>query len=273
MTKQQPTNVPLQLQHVAVSFSTESFDNLVGDHGLPFCHWRAMRCPVGLIDRFDIRRPHDDHSGCSNGFIYTLAGRLTCLYSGNGHHVNVQDLALLDDSTVTVTIPRTYDNTEEPVFVAKYDRFYLDDPEIVVPNWQLFESSALGRDRLQFPVVRVQDLIDSNNRHYSQGTDFELKEGQIVWTGARPLFDAEAGKGSICAIRYLYRPYYIVERLLHEVRVARADAPDGSNRVQRMPQQLSLQREYVYENEANDELAPTSARQVPGPRDGSLVSR
>src|ERR1041385_5143358 len=135
-----------------VAFDPDAFDTAIRSQGVPFTHWRAMRCPVGMIDRFDERRVHSDHSGCSNGFIYTKAGTVTGLFVNSGSRSDAQDIGYLDGSTVQVTLPRFYDGTEEEVHVANFDRSYVPE-DVLVPTWQLVEASPIGRDRLPFPAA------------------------------------------------------------------------------------------------------------------------
>jgi hypothetical protein len=261
----------IDLPDMAVSFDVDQFDNAVRNHGVTFVHWRAMRCPVGMIDEHDSRRPHEDHSGCSNGFLYTLAGEITCLFSGNGTSSSFSEVGILDQSSVQITIPRYYDGTTKPVYIAPFDRLYLKEEDIVVPDWQIFRTNG-NRDKLRFQAVTVQDLVDADNRRYVLG-DFSIEAGQIVWQGTnRPGVDPESGKGLICSIRFTYRPYWYVKSLIHEVRVAQAADPiSGERKVQRMPQALTLQREYVFEKNENDDQNPDKPRQTQlpdGPRFG-----
>jgi hypothetical protein len=202
----------IDLPDDAVSFDVEQFDNSIRNHGVTFVHWRAMRCPVGMIDEHDSRRPHEDHSGCSNGFLYTEAGELTALFTGNGTSSSFSEVGILDGSSVSVTIPRFYDGTSRPVYIAPFDRLYLKVEEIVVPDWQIFRTNG-NRDKLRFPAVTVQDLVDANNERYG-GSDFSIDSGQIAWTGThRPGMRPESGKGLICSIRFTYRPYWYVKSL------------------------------------------------------------
>ena len=120
------------------SFDADAFDEAIRTQGIKFVHYRSMRCPVGLTDRDDMRRPHPDHSGCQNGFIYTRAGVITILFTGNSAAEKREDYGVLDGSSVSVSIPRHYDDTTEPCYLPTYDRMYLDDDSIIVPNWQLF---------------------------------------------------------------------------------------------------------------------------------------
>lgn len=273
MSKPQPEAVYLtDLPDAAVSFDVEQFDNAVRHHGVTFVHMRAMRCPVGLIDEHDIRRPHADHSGCSNGFLYTQAGEVTCLFTGNGTSAQFSEVGVLDASNVSITLPRFYDGTTKPVHIAPFDRLYLKEESIAVVDWQLFTTNG-AKDKLRFPVVAVDDLVDSNNVRYTQGVDFSIEDGRIVWTGTnRPGHDAQTGRGLVCGVRFMYRPYWYVKSLVHEVRVAQVPGPNGTRAIERMPQAVTLQREHVYEKNEVDPDAPDQDRQPSppaGPRFGS----
>lgn len=267
--KEKPGQVfSTDLPNEAISFDVEAFDSLLRSQGVTFVHYRAMRCPVGMIDEFDTRRPHEDHSGCSNGFLYTRAGEITCLFTGNGTQATMSEVGIMDGSTVSVTLPRYYDGTETPLYIAPFDRLYLAEERIVVPDWQLFRTNG-QKDKLNFLAVTVQDLVDSNNERYD-GRDFVVEAGRIAWIGPRrPPFDPQSGKGAVCSIRYVYRPYWYVKNLVHEVRVSQSENPyTGERQIQRMPQAVVLQREYVFEKNDRDEQAPDKDRQVPAPVGG-----
>jgi len=266
-----PQSSLTDLPNSQVSFDIEAFDDAIRSHGVLFTHWRAMRCPVGLVDPYDPRRPHDDHSGCSNGYLYTTAGNVTALFVGNSMETTIApEAGVLDAASAQITIPRFYDGSSTPVHVAPFDRLYLSNPEILVPNWQTFRHSGTARDKLSFPAEEVQDLVDSFGRRYQQGVDFEVRGGVIHWGANTPGMDATSGKGLVCSVRYNYRPYWYIKRLLHEIRVTQADDQKTGRRVlTRMPQAALLQREYVFEKEANDPEAPdpNSLRQVPLPEE------
>src|SRR5882724_6685003 len=94
----------------AVSFDIEAFDQLIVVHGVEMVHFRAMRCPVGMTDMFDHRRPHEDHSGCSNGFLYKEAGLVTTVLMSNGKTQNLIDTGIIDNATVQAIFPVHYDH-------------------------------------------------------------------------------------------------------------------------------------------------------------------
>ncbi|CAB4127170.1 hypothetical protein UFOVP75_73 [uncultured Caudovirales phage] len=264
-----------------VSFDPTAFDNAISTQGVKVVHFRAMRCPVGMIDRYDNRRGDHNHVGCSNGFIYTRAGVLDLLFTGNGEGYQKTDVGFIDGSTAQVTAQRFYSNSQDDVHVAPFDRLYLTEEHITVPTWQVFEANITGLDRLQFPVSEVQDLMDSTGKNYKQDIDFHISGGQIDWNGgrARPHFDTIQNKGAICSVRYLYRPYWYVAHMNHQIRIAQVDdVVSGERVIKRMPQAFTIQREYIFEK---DEVAPDEqstktevpARRMPAPSSGSFGPR
>lgn len=265
----------------AVDFDPLAFDDAVQGKGVLVVHFSSMRCPVGMIDKHDsIRRPHPDHEGCSNGFVYHKEGPLQVLFSGNSKGASQHELGILDSSQAQWTFPRYYIdecNCNRPIYAAPFDRFYLADERILVPSWELIEASPSANDRLSFPAIQILNVMDNLGREYKLG-DYEiLKNGILHWlTPNQPGIDPETKKGRVFSIRYLYRPYWYLERMLHEVRVSQINDPmTGERRTERLPQTASMQREYVYFNEQKDGEArdPTSSRQQRGPADGSFPER
>ncbi len=252
-----------------ISFDVEAFDEAIENQGVTLVHYRALRCPVGMTDIDDNRRTHPDHSGCSNGFIYTRVGTVKGLFVNNSNRKRPDDLGFWDGSTVQVTLPRFYDDPEEErIFVAPFDRFYLDEERHLVPSWQLFIHSDTGIDRLKYPVSEVEELIDNVGIRYTQGQDFRVSDGKLIWGGGqRPTPDLQTGpgvdgydstRGAVCAVRYRYQPYWYVGQVLHEIRTTQVTDPvTGERHVERMPQAVMLHREYVaLTRDINDDGAP-----------------
>jgi hypothetical protein len=264
-----------EIPDISISFDPTAFDAAVRSHGVKLEHWQAMRCPIGMTDLDDNQRSHPDHSGCSNGFLYTRIGNITSLFTSNSTKQEQKDLGLVDGSSVVATFPRGYDDCDSSFYPAQFDRFYLAEESIVVPTWQLTQTSPSGIDRLNFPIVKVEKIIDSRGVEYKQGDDFSICNGSIKWIPGRhrPTYDLETSKPGIYSIRYLYRPYYYCGTMLHEIRVAQIDSPINSDRsLVRMPQSATLHREWCFRNEANDTQArnPQSPRQEPHVNDGGF---
>jgi len=272
-----PNSIGLQVQDgLAIAFDVDAFDEAIRSQGVGMVHHVAMRCPVGMSDRFDSRRTHEDHSGCSNGFLYTAAGAITCLFTGAPKNQDRTELGLLDGSTCSVTSPRFYDNTTEEFHPVPFDRFFLSEESILVPHWQLVEAHITGVDKLSFPAEKVIDLVDSTGRKYAAGKDFSLSNGLVKWIGASPGMDPSTNKGRIYSIRYLYRPHWYVGTMSHQIRVAAVDnLLTGVRESIRMPQAMVLHREHVFLKEQNDPDAPQTdpSRQEMGPAVGSFGPR
>lgn len=261
-----------------VHFSPADFDDALIAHAVPFLHFRAMKCPVGLKSKHDVRRVDECRLGCSNGFIYTEAGLAWCTPSGNSAKLIQYDPGLLTGASISVTPARYYADEADPyrlVQLLQFDRMYLKDASIVVPTWETFEAHETGVDRLRFEVVEVIDLMDNLGRRYVQG-DFVVTSGKLVWGSKRPGVDPDTGHGRLCSVRYTYRPYWYVSQLVHEVRVSTVQDPDSNGLVTvRMPQSAILQREYVFEKTERDAQAtdPSDPRQVTEPYNGGFSAR
>ena len=270
-----------------ISWDVDAFDDALRSQGVSLIHWTATRCPVGMTDIGDHQRPHPDHSGCQNGFLYTQAGVITALFTGNGKSKRGDELGWWDGSTVQVSTPRFYDDPpEERFYPAPFDRFYLNEESLVVPTWQLFIHHESGVDRLKYPVSKVISLTDARGDSYHEGDDFLVVGGTIQWRGTkRPTPELAIGpgmsgvgsdRGAVCSVRYLYRPYYYVGQVAHEIRVSQVSAPDGSRSIQRMPQALVLHREYLPLQRDSEAVAGTNAdalRTVLGPMNGGMGAK
>lgn len=283
MPKPTPATVyQLQLPSDAVSFDAAKFDEFIRSQGVEVVHYRSMRCPVGMIDPDDVRRPHDHHENCSNGSIYTRAGVLTVAFMNNTSGVNFINAGSLEDAVVMIVLPRFYDDApDKRVDASSFDRIYLQEQAITVSAKQTFAASVSGVDKLHFPVVAVDDLVDADGVRYQEGVDFEVVSGQIRWGQRRPGLDVKLQRGKVCSVRYNYRPYWYVKNMVHEVRVAQVqDEFTMERRVERMPQACMLQREFFFEKEQHDSLAPTMdahgtqlAGQHPAPGSGIFGPR
>jgi hypothetical protein len=264
----------------AHSMDAMAFDEALRSQGVTLVHHRAMLCPQGIIHKDDqVRRVHVDHPGCSNGYLYKKMGTVTAMFTENAASPQFQDIGQIDGSSVQVTFPRTYDLTNERIYVNPFDRFYLFEEDILWPHYEFVEHSIGGRDRLRFPAVKVDHLIDNRMEEYRQDVDFGVDAtGQIQWLGARRPGvdqDTEEGRGRVYMAWYLYRPYWYVQRLGKEGRLIQTENEAGERKVVRMPFQAHLVRETSFENEQRNDSpsSPESERAMRGPRDGSFGPR
>lgn len=262
-------SLKINLPDEVVDYDQDAFDNLVRRVGVPLVHYKAIRSPVGMVDRSDLRKPNPDGTNTnSNGFIYKKSGTVTCMFTNVNNQNRIVDMGEMDGSTVQVTLPRFYDdNVNDPVRVVQYDRLYLTDDKITVTDWQLFTTHETGYDRLTYPVESVEYLIDGYGQEYYQDSDFVIYNGQLKWGATRP------PPATVCSVRYQYRPYWYVSRLVHEVRVTNREDLMGNRETVRMPIMVMLQREFVFESDSNNPPNPENSRLTKAPADGSFGPR
>lgn len=245
-------------------FDIQQFDQAIAQRGVRLIHMAAMPCPVGRISRDDsTRRSHPDHAGCQGGFIYSAIGQVTCLFTSNSRSPKFTDPGIADNDRVSCTPGRFYDEVEGTppgieVKVVPFDRLYLAEPNVTVVHWEMAEWSGSGYDALKFPIIQVQQLIDWQGNYYVQDTDFTVVNGKIKWGSRSPGYNPETGSGAVYSARYTYRPYYIVDALGHEIRVANQLDAAGQKVIVPMPYQVQLVRENSRRNADNDPLSPAA---------------
>ena len=254
-----------------VGMDPAAFDNVVRGKGAPLIHYRAIRCPVGLVDPSDVRRTHDDHSGCSNGFIFKAMGRVTTTLTSNATELKKLDMGDLDGSSIVAVFPRFYDGTEETplqkrVLIRPFDRFFLEQQDLLTGTWDLTSRRLDGApDRLEFPAVQVEHLVDSAAAWYFAGKDFDLNAiGDIVWRDTKG-----PTAGTVYSVWYQYRPFYVVERLLHELRLFPTVDYVQTDKIvmERIGFGAVLQREYIHRTQKADAAAPDPQKQQAAPPD------
>lgn len=254
-----------------VSIKPDAFDDMLSAHGAEFVHYRAMRCPQGLTELYASRASHEDHAGCSNGFIYKSVGKVSCTFGSSGSHDDKRPVGVVDGSTAIVTVSRFYKDTNTQVHLANFDRLYLSEESISVINWELFQAHQTGIDKLHFPVEFVEHIMDAHGQEYRPDVDFTVRDGNIVWGRRRPGVQPD-GSGVICTARYGYRPYWYVSRIIHESRFVKVpDHMTGERKLVRMPYECELQREYFFENQDNNDQV--DARKTRAPASGSFGPR
>ncbi len=248
--------IPTVMPHSALSFDNEAFDAFIHSQGVRLEHYESARCPVGMIDTNDNRRPLHDHSGCSNGFLYTYRGAITVWMSGNSKQQKLEDIGYVNGASCFASFPRYYDpgccpGEDKRFYGAPFDRFYLAEKTLVVPTWQVCTLNGSGKDRLAFPATNVDRVVDFRGASYVQGQDFDLDgNGQIVWRqNKQPVPDEGSGK-AVISVRYRYRPFWYIARFQHEIRVSQEPIDDQRELI-RGPQQCVLNREYLFLDSQN----------------------
>jgi len=259
----------------SVAFDPEKLDSTIRSHGIRFVHYRALWNPTGLIDKNDSRRPDVEiDSESINGMTYVKAGSFLGLLLGNTKETRALEGGTLNSARAQMTPQRFYEceRNQEPerIYVAPYDRFYLSDENILVVRHELATAHETGIDRLNFPVVQVQVVVDSNGIQYGP-SDYQIEEGCLRWVGRRPGVNPNTGHGLVYSIRYLYRPHWYCDRLLHELRLAQHEDLSGKSTIL-MPQSCIVLREYVALSKQKNPDKPDQMS-INAPADGGLSPR
>jgi hypothetical protein len=244
--------------------------------GTDFTHYMAMPSPIGKNDKGDLRRNDGVDIITSNGMIYTCAGKFTATITSNTRQQEFgAPSGLLDPSEATLVMPRFYNTAQgvsdgPRIFLAPGDRLYYSDPDADtrVATYHYMTYVPDQDNITRYPVVCLQaPIIDSRNISYIAGVDFAItSDGWIRWIpgGNNPGIDPDTGKGRVYTIRYLYKAYYYVVSLPHEVRITNVTV--GSVRKpERMPMHAVIVREHIFHdqnkgNKINQNISPTPER-------------
>lgn len=266
----------LAFKNNQVNFDPVILDKTIVSHGIRFVHWIALHSPIGLIDKYDSRRPDvEADTFTSNGRYYIKAGILMGLMSGNTKDARAIEGGIMHSAVAQFTPTRFYEcgpNQEsQRVYLSVFDKLYLEQEDILVSRDELASFSEDGWDRLDFPAVQVQAVVDANGIRY-ECCDFQVEKGGIKWVGKRPGINPNTGKGVIYSIRYRYRPHWYVERLLHEMRLVSSEDQLRGRLVIPMNQSCIVNREYVFLNKLKAEEAngPQNAESARAPSDGGF---
>lgn len=246
------------LENFQQSFDKDAFNALIRSQGIRVVHYRAIPDPSGMIDKGDTHAVQSQRSP-SDGYIYKEAGSMQVFFNSNGGSFDIQVEGLIKSDSAVITPPEKYEDSEDPVLLAPYDRFYLKDVEVRVVNQQFVEANFSGIDRLQYPATCVEHIIDADGIEYKENINFEItSEGNIKWISQqRPGWNATFNKGKVYSIRYRYTPYFIVARNLHEIRISQITDPSTfERRVERMPYQVLVIREHVLHDVNRDPANP-----------------
>lgn len=252
-----PTEInSIDLPNESVAFDAEAFNEAIASHGAVFVHWQAIPDPLGLQGKFDARRPDGvNNTKAFNGHYYIKRGCLQAIITGANKEVKSHLGGQVDAGVASITVHTNYLNSDKKVYLTPYDRFYLEDEGILVPRGELVEASMDGLDRLQWPACEVIAIVDADGIEYTPD-DYQIVGGYIQWVGNRPTFNVEANKGKVYSIKYLYKPFYYVERLLHELRLVQGEDAYGTRKLIRANQSAIVYREYVYQNKSLDAESP-----------------
>lgn len=264
------------------SFDLNRLDVFVTSLGIDIMHYRAIPSPIGKNDRGSWRRNDGVDTISSNGMIYRYAGTFTATLTTNTREEKRGPSGVIDPSEARLVMPRFYNangavDNGDRIYLAPGDRVYIADPnaDVNVANSQMMDYEE-GIDNVpMFPIVQLQDVIvDSRNIQYNPNVDYQITtDGNIRWLpgGQNPGIDPLTGKGRIYSIVYLYRAFYYVVALPHELRITAVTV--GNIRAPaRMPMHAVIMREYIFHNQnkgnkINQNVPPVPQRVDAAPRE------
>lgn len=264
------------------SFDLNRLDVFVTSLGIDVMHYRAIPSPIGQNDRGSWRRNDGVDTITSNGMIYRYAGTFTATLTTNTREEKRGPSGVIDPSEARLVMPRFYNasgavDNGDRIYLAPGDRIYIADPnaDVNVANSQKMDYEE-GIDNVpMFPIVQLQDaIVDSLNIQYTQDVDYSITaDGNIRWLpgGKNPGIDPLTGKGRIYSIVYLYRAFYYVVALPHEIRITAVTAGNVRSPA-RMPMHAVIMREYIFRNQnkgdkENQNKPPIPSRVDAAPRE------
>lgn len=233
------------------SFDAKAFDHQLKTHGIRLKHMKAVPDPSGKMSRGDMMAVDNPASRNTDGFIYFEGGIVSAIMVSSSSQTTIEEVGTFDHAVCYITMARKYVDKDEEILVNEHDKFEICDVETKVVTTQWLETSPTGVDRLNFPAQCVEFVQAADGKRYKQGEDFKLtKDGNIEWLNQnRPHWNEKIERGQVISVRYRYVPFYIVNRLIHEIRLAQITNPTtGKRHVERMPYQVELARENVYKD-------------------------
>jgi hypothetical protein len=263
------------------SFDLNRLDIFVNSLGIDIMHYRAIPSPIGQNDRGSWRRNDGVDTITSNGMIYRYAGTFTATLTTNEREEKRGVSGQIDPSEARLVMQRFYNanggqDNGDRIYLAPGDRIYIADPnaDVLVANSQKMDYEE-GIDNVPlFPIVKLQDaIVDSRNIEYNPNVDYVITDdGNIRWLpgGNNPGIDPLTGKGRVYSIVYLYRGFYYVVALPHEIRITCVTA-GGVRAPARMAQHAVIMREYIFHNQNKGGKLNQNAPPVPQRVDSAPV--
>lgn len=252
----------------------------ISNNGILMAHYRVFPCVIGQKDFDGVRRSFDhayENQGCplncENGLAYELAGYVYGIFVQNSKNLSKQfPGGWTNNGQAVITLNRHYKGEpNKPCYVSEYDKLVpCECPEdFFAENWHKVQHSPTGNDRLQFPAFKVQILVDSDGKKYTQDVDFTIQDGQVAWGQNRPGSDQQ-GRPKIYSIRYTYRPYYYVKTVIHEQRLkAEIDPYTQEVKMKGGPTQCVLEQAHIFlNNRFNDKQKDSQPQSGTGGNEG-----
>ena len=213
------------------AFNSTASNSLIETKGMPFIHYMSAPLP----DRNSFGAPPNPNTqGAYTGRIYYDSRPLVCVPTNIHLEQRLQVQGLYGDHSAVLNPNGEYSDSrpgsDNNVYIRHND-LLVPDFGMTIPAEQLIEYNPTGPQRLNFNVVGVQYLADSE-LIYEENTDFAIVDGMIVWlaTGSKPAFNN--GQGAVLTCIYFTVPIFCVVDIPHALRVLPAN-PEGSGAIPR----------------------------------------
>ena len=250
-------------QSPQVGMNGKAFEQLIRAHGVRMIQLRPLPCPN---QRSLNGGDHDPNCNlCYNGYIYYGRTEFIGAFMGNSINKNYGLSGTWDKDGAQVIVPSKDINNNEMDFQMG-DQLIMPDHTVRFP--QRVQHNQTGIDRLHFPAIDVDVIMDSSGQEYAKNVDYKVDEnGMIKWlTQNRPGYDLDLNAGMVYSIAYYTRPYLSIQSMPHQLRTTQTQLPDGTTVQERFPQLVLVQKNFIPYNDG-DEVGQGS---TPEPQDGSL---
>jgi len=251
-----------------VTLNPQGFEELIKSQGVRMIHSRPVPCP-------NVRQiSSPDHSPacnlCFNGFLYYNESNFIGAFQGNTLNRKFDAQGTWDLDEASIIIPVT-DTDDEVLDVQYFDQIVV--PDFTVRYYQRVEHSQIGIDRLQFPALTIDFVIDSTGKRFRPGVDVIVERGRLKWIGERPGYDVALKLGRIYSVNYYTRPVFSIVGLPHQLRMAQTQGEGGpgtSNVPARFPQLAIVRKDFIpFDNQdetgSPDRPEPATGTVGPGP--------
>lgn len=257
------SNLQMKTPLKNATLNPEAYQQLLESQGVRMFHSRPVPCP-------NVRSLQPDHvPGCNicfNGFVYYDQREFIGVSMGNSldRKFGANGTWDLDQSTIIIPVEDLKGNVMD---VQYFDQIVI--PDFSVRYYQRVEHSQSGIDRLQFPAVHLDFVMDSRGKVYRIGTDVIIDQGRLKWIGNRPGYDPTLRRGVIYSVNYYTAPVLSIINLPHQLRMFQTEGPKGPgtpNVPQRFPQLAVVRKEFIPFDQADKQGAPDR----PEPPSGSI---
>lgn len=246
-----------------IGVNPRAYEDLIRGHGIRMVQTKPIPCPSQKTLNGGDHDPACQR--CHNGFIYYGETEFVGVFMGNSLQKNFGMNGVWDYDNATVILPAKDASGNEMDF-NYFDQIRI--PGKTVRYYQRVEASQTGVDRLHFPAVSVELLLDSSGLQYVEGVDFQIGDtGYIEWIGSRrPGYDLSIDSGHIYSIVYFTEPVFTIISLPHQIRSTQAMDESGTAVEERYPQLAGVRRDFI-PNQTGDGVGRAD---VAEPRDGSI---